>query len=144
MAGSVTSLCRSRHNAARADRLAMLSTMAGRPVREAPSPSAVPPAILRYLVGRGVDATSAAAAADVPIDALEADEAAVGSAGLAAMLDACCDAFADPHLGLRLPAELVFRRYDALSLAARASSSPRAVFELFVRYAPLVFPGLTA
>jgi AraC-like DNA-binding protein len=122
----------------------MLTSMAGRPVREAPSPSALPPALLRHLADRKVDATLVAAAGDVTLDAADADEIPITSAGLAAMLDACCDALADPHLALRLPRELAFRRYDALTLAARASSSPRAVFDLFVRYAPLVFPGLAA
>jgi AraC-like DNA-binding protein len=122
----------------------MLPSMAGRPVHEAPSPSVLPAALLRYLAAGNVDATGVAAAGDVAIDAAEADEVPITSSRLGAMLDACCEAFAEPHLALRLPRELTFRRYDALTLAARASSSPRAVLDLFVRYAPLVFPSLVA
>jgi AraC-like DNA-binding protein len=122
----------------------MLASMAGRPVHESPTASALPGALLRYVAAHEVDATDVAAAGDVPIDAIDRDEVPITSTRLAAMLDATCETFADPHLALRLPNELSFRRYDALTLAARASSSPRAVLDLFVRYAPLVFPGLVA
>jgi AraC-like DNA-binding protein len=122
----------------------MLASMAGRPVHESPTASALPGALLRYAAAREVDATDVAAAGDVSIDAMDRDEVPITSTRLAAMLDATCETFADPHLALRLPNELSFRRYDALTLAARASSSPRAVLDLFVRYAPLVFPALVA
>ncbi len=111
-----------------------------RPTREAPSPSALAPALLRHAGERG--ALAVAAAGGLDLASAEHDEVPIESSSLAAMLSAACGVASDPHLGLRLPRELRFRRYDALTLAARASSSPRAVLELFVRYAPLVFPTL--
>jgi AraC-like DNA-binding protein len=110
-----------------------------RPLREAPSASALPPALLRCVAAA---ARQVAAAGALTVDVAELDEVPITSSALAAMLDAACVALADPHLALRLPSELRFRRYDALTLAARASSSPRDVLELFVRFAPLVFPSL--
>src|SRR5258705_4528796 len=120
MAAPVKRIGPSRHNPRPRNPLVMLASMAGRPVHEAPSPSALPAALLRYLAARNVDPADVAAAGDVPVDAADHDEVPITSARLAAMLDACCDALADPHLALQLPAELVFRRYDALTLAARA------------------------
>jgi AraC-like DNA-binding protein len=116
-----------------------------RPIREAPSPSALPPALLRLLVERGLSPADVARVGErggVAPEAIEHDDVAITATSLASMLDAGCEALADPHLPLRLPSELRYRRYDALTLAARASTSPRAVLELMVRYGPLVFPSL--
>lgn len=118
--------------------------MAGRPRNEAPSPSALAPALLRLWAERGEDPRHVAAAAGLDPAIADRDDAPVTPSALAAMLDATCATFADPHFALTLPAVLRFRRYDALGLAARAASSRRAVIDLVVRYAPLLFPGLGA
>jgi hypothetical protein len=49
---------------------------------------------------------------------------------------------ADPHLALRLPGELRFRRWDAGALAARVAATPRDVLLAIARFAALVFPRL--
>lgn len=112
--------------------------MAGRPALPATGPSAIAPALLRYLHARGVDP------AELGDGDREATELAVTPAALASMIARACELLAEPHLALRLPAELPMKRYDALVLAVRAARTPRAVIDLVVRYAPLVFPGLTA
>lgn len=118
--------------------------MAGRPRNEAPSPSALAPALLRLWAERGEDSGHLARIARLDANVAERDDAPVTPSALAAMLDATCETFADPHFALSLPGVLRYRRYDALGLAARAASSRREVIDLVVRYAPLLFPGLAA
>ena len=60
------------------------------------------------------------------------------------MLGLAAELAAEPHLGLRLPEELVFRRYDAGALAARVAATPGDVLAAVARYASLVFPRLDA
>jgi AraC-like DNA-binding protein len=119
--------------------------MAGRPKLETKGPSALPPALLRLVRARGLDPSPIAAAGRLDLDAAEhADEVAIAPSSAAQMLRLASEHLADPHAALALPAELPFRHYDALALAARAAASPRAVAGLVVTYAPLVFPGLAA
>jgi AraC-like DNA-binding protein len=96
------------------------------------------PALLRYVHARGIDP------AELSDGDRDATELPVTSIALARMLARACELLAEPHLALRLPSELPMKRYDALALAARAARTPRAVVDLVVRYAPLVFPGLRA
>jgi hypothetical protein len=116
---------------------------AGRPAREAASASALAPALLRYVASRGVDAVLLADRAVLELADAEREDVAVTSASLATMLGLAASLLGEPHLGLRLPLELPFRRYDA-ALAARVAASPRDVLRAIARLAPLVFPRLEA
>src|SRR5262245_41286363 len=98
MAAPVKNICRSRHNPRLPDPLVMLASMAGRPVHEAPSPSVLPSVLLRYLAAQNADAAAVAAAGGLGVEAAGADEMTLTSTKLAAMLDACCEALAEPHL----------------------------------------------
>lgn len=115
--------------------------MAGRPALPATGPSAIAPALLRYLHARGFDASVLTELSDGD---REATEHAVTPGALASMIARASELLAEPHLALRLPAELPMKRYDALVLAVRAARTPRDVIDLVVRYAPLVYPALTA
>jgi AraC-like DNA-binding protein len=93
---------------------------------------------------RGADAALIAHRGGLePTDA-ERDEASVTASGLATMFAVAAELMAEPHLALRLPAELPFRRYDAGALAARVAATPREVLAAIARFAPLVFPRLEA
>jgi AraC-like DNA-binding protein len=63
---------------------------------------------------------------------------------LAAVLDGAAELLAEPHVALRLPGELVYRRYDAVALAAQAAPTPEAVLAVHSRWSALVFPQLVA
>jgi AraC-like DNA-binding protein len=116
----------------------------GRPPREAASPSALAPALLRWVAQRGADATMLSDRCGLDRSDIDRDEAAVTASGLAAMLALAAELFAEPHLALRLPAEVQFRRYDAGALAARVAATPRDVLAAIARFAALVFPRLEA
>ncbi|MDB4934668.1 MAG: Transcriptional regulator, AraC family [Labilithrix sp.] len=115
-----------------------------RPPKEAASPSALAPALLRWVAAKGADASLLAAQIGTDDVTGASDELAVTPSGLAALLRASSELLADPHLALRLPSEVPLRRYDPVTLAARASRTPRDVLALVERYAPLVFPQLEA
>lgn len=119
----------------------MLRSMA-RPPKEAASPSTLAPALLRFVAARGADASLLAAQCGLDVAVAENDELAVTPSLLAGMLRGACDLLADPHGGLRMPAQLPMRRYDALALALRAAGTPREIFELAARYGPLLYPQL--
>ncbi len=116
----------------------------GRPPREPASPSALAPALLRWVAQRGGDASLVAARGGLEPQDAERDEVAVTAPSLASMLALAAELFAEPHLALRLPAELSFRRYDAGALAARVAATPRDVLSAIARFAALVFPRLEA
>ena len=116
----------------------------GRPPNEDASPSTLAPALLRYVAAKGIDASLLATLIGADASAATSDELTVTASGLRAMLSATADLLADPHAALRLPAELPLRRYDAVTLAARAAKTPRDVLGLLAKYAPLVFPQLEA
>jgi AraC-like DNA-binding protein len=120
------------------------SPRGGRPPREAASPSALAPALLRWVAARGADAGILAARGGLEGADAERDEAAVTASGLAAMFGFTSELLAEPHVGLRLPMELQFRRYDAGALAARVAATPRDVLAAIERFAALVFPRLEA
>lgn len=116
----------------------------GRPLREAASPSALGPALLRYASTHGADAALIATRAGLePADA-DKDEVPITATELATMLSVTAELLGDPHLALRLPTELAFRKFDAGALAARAAPTPRAVLESIARFGVLVFPRLEA
>ena len=115
-----------------------------RPPREPASPSALAPALLRWAHERRLDVDAIADRGELARADAERDEAPVTAGSLSAMLALAAELAAEPHLGLRLPAELVFRRYDAGALAARVAATPGDVLAAIARYALLVFPRLDA
>lgn len=115
----------------------------GRPRLEPASPSALAPALLRWAALRGADARLIADRGGLGDD-LEGDELPVTATGLADMLAFTAELSAEPHLGLRLPSELRYRRYDAGALAARVAATPRDVLDAIARFSALVFPRLEA
>jgi AraC-like DNA-binding protein len=124
----------------------------GRPAREAATPSALAPAVLRWAKDqRSIDVVLLADRAGVELPApapapapQDDDEIAITSTSLASLLNVTAEMAGEPHLGIRLPSELVFRRYDAGALAARVAATPRDVLAAIAKYAALVFPRLEA
>jgi AraC-like DNA-binding protein len=114
----------------------------GRPAREAATPSALAPALLRWATTRSVDATLLANRAGLEGTDGQKDDAPITSTSLAAMIDLAAEISAEPHLGLRLPSELEFRRFDAGAIAARVAATPSDVLGAIQRFAALVFPRL--
>lgn len=114
----------------------------GRPAREAATPSALAPAVLRWAAARNVDLTPLANRAGLDRADADAEETPITSAALAGLLDLAAEVSAEPHLGLRLPTELFFRRFDAGAIAARVAATPNDVLGAIKRYAALVFPRL--
>ena len=111
--------------------------------KETPSPSPLPPALMRWLGARGLDASLLAARFGLPADAVERDELPITPTALDELLDAASTLVGDPYLALRLPAELPFRRYGLHELAARASGTVREAMERTVRYASLIHPRMS-
>ncbi len=114
----------------------------GRPAREAATPSALAPALLRWATTRGVDALLMAARSGLEASDSDKDEASITSTALASMLDVAAELSTEPHLGLRLPSELPYRRFDAGAIAARVAATPADVLSAIQRFAALVFPRL--
>jgi AraC-like DNA-binding protein len=73
---------------------------------------------------------------------LELDEARATARELANLLDVAAEGLAEPHVALRLPHELVYRRYDAVALASAAAKTPEEVLGVHERWGRLVFPQL--
>jgi AraC-like DNA-binding protein len=113
-----------------------------RPAREAPTPSALVPALLRYVAAQGRDAAFLAARFDLSAGAADQDEVKVAPSVASDMLEAAAELLAEPFLALRLPAELPLRGYGLAELAARASSTLRDSLVQTARYASLVHPHL--
>ena len=113
----------------------------GRKPREAASPSALAVALARWGTAQGIDLFQ-----DVGLGAGDADAIAVPTTAvaLAAMLARASAFVGEPHLALRLPAELSHRRWDAGALAARVAATPRDVLVAIGRFGGLVFPRLEA
>ena len=86
--------------------------------REAPSPSPLPTALMRWLGARGVDASLLGARFGLPADVAERDEAALTPTALDELLDAAAALVGEPFVALRLPAELPFRRYGQIGRAS--------------------------
>jgi AraC-like DNA-binding protein len=110
--------------------------------REPPSPSAIVPALLRYLAGRGRDPAPIAARFALQGDAADRDEVDVAPVVVNDLLAAASALLGEPYLALHLPAELPLRRYGLAELAARAAPTLRESLHQLIRYAPLVHPQL--
>src|SRR5262245_34546212 len=110
--------------------------------RETPSPSPLPPALLRWLAARGHDASLVAARVGLAADAAEAEQATITPTRADEMIQEAAALVGDPFLALRLPAELPYRRYGLHELAARASGTVREAMERTARYASLIHPRL--
>jgi AraC-like DNA-binding protein len=104
---------------------------------EAASPSTLAPALVRWARAAGFDVTRYVEPAMA-----EADEGMTTARALARLFDALAEHFAEPHVALRLPAELSYRRHDAVALACIAATSPADVLRIHARWAELVFPQL--
>ncbi len=114
--------------------------------KESPAPSPLPPALMRWLQARGVDASLLevwAARFALPADAAARDELPVTPTALDELLEAAGALVGEPYLALQLPAQLPFRRYGLHELAARASGTVREAMERTVRYASLIDPRMS-
>lgn len=74
----------------------------------------------------------------------ELDEAETTAKELAMLLDAAAEHLAEPHVALRLPRELAYRRYDGVALASVAAATAEEVLHVHAEYGRLVFPQLDA
>lgn len=115
-----------------------------RPTLDLATPSPLGPALVRWLVARGIDTDRPLSGTGLSLRDAESDEVPSTCTGLAAALEGCATAAASPHVGFRLPHELLYRRYDAATLVARTAPTARAALEAVERFAPLVFPSLVA
>lgn len=88
-------------------------------------PSAVVPALLRWLAARGADPALFVERFGLPPDAATHDHVDVAPSLVGEMIEAASQRTAEPSLALRLPAELTFRRYDLGELAARSAPTLR-------------------
>jgi AraC-like DNA-binding protein len=114
----------------------------GRPVLEPPSPSPMPPAIVRYLRTRGIDVSSLLERFALPPDTDTLETAPITARGLNELIEAASLLLNEPYLALRLPAELTFARYGLAELAARSSPTVRDAFTKMSRYAGLIHSHL--
>jgi AraC-like DNA-binding protein len=110
--------------------------------REPASPSAVVPALLRYVAARGHASGELAARLDFPPDAADRDELVVPPRAIAERFDAAAELLGEPHLGLRVAGALPLRRYDVVELALRAGPTLRDALATAARHATVVHPAL--
>ena len=111
--------------------------------QEAPTPSPLPPALLRWLGAQGVEVAIVAARFGLPGDAAGRDEVDVTPTAADELIEEAAALVGDPFLALRLPAELPFRRYGLHELAARASGTVREAMVRVTRYASLIHPRMS-
>jgi AraC-like DNA-binding protein len=114
-----------------------------RPSKETPAPSTLVPALLRLVGQRDPgDATSLALRLGLAEDAIDLDEIPATESMLQNALEGAVEIFSEPHLSLRLPADLPLRRYGLAELAARSTATLGEGLERMARYASLVHPAL--
>lgn len=120
----------------------------GRPAHEPATPCSLAAALLGWARQRGLDPLLLADQAGLGLEPAEigdldhASTLLVSARSMGRLLDEVAAAAVEPHLGLRLPRELVYRGVDSGALAARVAKRPRDVLLATRQYAPLVFPGL--
>lgn len=113
-----------------------------RPSKEPPSPSSLPPALVRFVRAHGGDATLLACRFGMAADVDDRDDAAISASGASELIACAAELLGEPYLALRLPSELPRKRYEHAELAARASATVRDALTRIARYAPLVLPQL--
>jgi AraC-like DNA-binding protein len=114
-----------------------------RPSKEPPAPSALVPALLRLLRQRSAeDATLLVLQLGLAEGAIDADETPATESMVQGALEGAADAFSEPHLSLRLPADLPLRRYGLAELAARSAPTLRDGLSRMAKYAPLIHPAI--
>jgi AraC-like DNA-binding protein len=128
--------------AARLRPAASILAFVARSPKETPWPSPLPPALMRWLLARGVDPSLLGARLGLPDDVAARDEVAVTPHGLEELLEAAAALVGEPYLALQLPTELPFRRYGLHELAARASGTVREAMQRVQRYASLIHPRM--
>jgi AraC-like DNA-binding protein len=110
---------------------------------EPPAPSSLVPALLRLLRERDAgDAGLLALRLGVAEDAIDADEIQATEAMVQGALEAAAETLSEPHLSLRLPADLPLRRYGLAELAARSTPTLREGLARMAKYASLVHPAI--
>jgi len=119
----------------------MLGAMA-RPRTQAPSPTFLIPALLRYLRQRGADPTLLCNRFGLEPAVEQADQAALTALDLDALMAAAAQLLGEPFLALRLPGELPLKRYGLAELAAHASSTLREALARLARYGALIHAEL--
>ncbi len=114
-----------------------------RPSKEPPAPSALVPALLRLVRDKSAeDAALLALQLGLASSAIDEDEIPATDAMIESALEGAADAFSEPHLALRLPSDLPFRRYGLAELAARSTPTLRDGLARMAKYASLVHPAI--
>jgi AraC-like DNA-binding protein len=114
-----------------------------RPSKETPAASTLVPALLRLVRERDPgDAASLTLRLGLGEEAVDLDEIAATESTVQDALEGAAEIFGEPHLSLRLPADLPLRRYGLAELAARASPTLGVGLERMARYASLVHPAI--
>jgi AraC-like DNA-binding protein len=110
---------------------------------EPPAPSSLVPALLRLVRQRDAgEAGLLALRLGLAEDAIDADEISATEAMVQCALEGAADVFSEPHLSLRLPADLPLRRYGLAELAARSTPTLRGGFARMAKYASLIHPAI--
>jgi AraC-like DNA-binding protein len=114
-----------------------------RPSKEPPAPSSLVPALLRLLRERDANgAVLLALRLGIEEEEIEKDEIAATETMVQAALEAAATLLSEPHLSLRLPADLPLRRYGLAELAARSTATLREGLARMARYASLIHPTI--
>jgi AraC-like DNA-binding protein len=114
-----------------------------RPSKEPPAPSSLVPALLRLVRERDANgAVLLALRLGLPEGEIEKDETSATEAMIGAALEGAANMLSEPHLALRLPADLPLRRYGLAELAARSATTLREGLARMERYASLIHPAI--
>jgi AraC-like DNA-binding protein len=115
-----------------------------RPPHDAPAPSALGPALLRYLRLRGRDPAALAERFGLTAGDEEKDEALLPASALSDLMEATADALGEPFLGLSLSTELPRKRYGFAEMAIQSCATPTEALGCMAKYAALLHPDLEA
>jgi AraC-like DNA-binding protein len=114
-----------------------------RPSKQPPAPSSLVPALLRLVRERDANgAVLLALQLGLEEKEIEKDETLATEAMVEAALEGAVNMLSEPHLPLRLPADLPLRRYGLAELAARSATTVREGLARMARYASLVHPAI--